>query len=96
MINRMECEATPEWRATIQTSTNLVFVLEGRGSLAGKFYEHSDGWPGRQPPELEEHKRCRQLAAGDIALLKGAIPHIKEKRVRLLSGPLGRIPESCR
>ena len=83
MINRLECEAKPEWRATIQTRTKLVFVLEGKGWLAGKFYEQSDDWPGsRQLPELEEEKRCRQLAAGDIALLKGAIPHTDEKRTR--------------
>src|ERR1700722_17470325 len=37
-MTRLEFEAKPEWRATIRRRMNLVFILEGLGKLAGKFY----------------------------------------------------------
>jgi hypothetical protein len=82
MMTRLEFEAKREWRATIKRGDNIAFVLEGQGTLTGRFYEYSDNCPSdRQPKEMEEEKLCRQLAAGDIGLLKGVIPHIKTKLV---------------
>jgi hypothetical protein len=84
MITRQEFEAKPEWRATIKRRRNLVFIMEGQGKYAGRFYEYPDDWISRsgfsQPLEIEmEGTRLRrQLADGEIELLKGALPQTGE------------------
>ena len=80
MITRLDFEAKQEWRATIKRRDCIAFVLEGQGTFTGKFYEYTDNSPSdRQPKEMREETLCRQLAAGDIGLLKGVIPHTKTK-----------------
>ena len=84
MITRQEFEGKPEWRATIKRRNSLVFILEGQGGWAGRFYEYPDDWISRggfsQPLEIEmEGARLRrQLADGEIELLKGALPQTDE------------------
>ena len=81
-MTRLEFEAKPEWRATIRRRRHLVFILEGQGRLAGKFYEYPDDWICRdgfgQPLEVEmdESGLRHQLANGQIELLSGAVPHL--------------------
>jgi hypothetical protein len=80
VITRLDFEAKPEWRATIRRRDNLAFILEGQGALAGKFYEYPDDWIPRnqvnQPLEvpMQGTRLRRQLAAGEIELLKGVLP----------------------
>ena len=80
MVTGAEFEARPEWRATIRRRNSVVFALEGRGGLIGRFYEYPEDWTLRprptQPLEIEVKPRTlhAELAAGQIVLLKGALP----------------------
>jgi hypothetical protein len=80
MVTRAEFEARPEWRATIRRRKSIVFILAGQGALIGRFYEYPEDWilqplPTR-PLETEVKPKTlhAELAAGQIVLLKGALP----------------------
>jgi hypothetical protein len=80
VVTRAEFEARPEWRATIRRRKSIVFILAGQGALIGRFYEYPEDWILRprltQPLEIEVKPRTlhAELAAGQIELLKGALP----------------------
>jgi hypothetical protein len=80
MATRAEFEARPEWRATIRRRKSIVFILAGQGALIGRFYEYPEDWILRarstQPLETEVKPKTlhAELAAGQIVLLKGALP----------------------
>jgi len=80
IVTRGEFEAKPEWCATIRRRNSVVFILAGQGALTGRFYEYPEDWilrrPSTQPLEIEVKPRTlhAELAAGQIVLLKGALP----------------------
>ena len=80
MVTRAEFEARPEWRATIRRRKSIVFILAGQGALIGRFYEYPEDWilqaRSIQPLETEVKPTTlhAELAAGQIKLLKGALP----------------------
>jgi hypothetical protein len=77
---RQEFESEPTWRATIRRGGTTYFILEGKGSYVGKFYEYEEGQhPSlgleRNPVDIEKLKHEEEIEV--LIVLKGKLPEKK-------------------